>query len=71
MTLTDNGNKFFGADLVEFPVAVTGNGDTQGGDVKTCVFGLGGGIEGRGIRNDSDHRERSFKKFLNISSCDF
>ena len=55
VALVDDGDKFIGADLVEFPVAPACDGHGQGGDGKARFPGLGGGIEGGCIGDDADH----------------
>ena len=57
MALADDGDELLGADLVEFPVCLTVDGDGQGGDVEACLACLGGGIEGGCVGNDADYGE--------------
>lgn len=55
ITFADYLNKILRAYLVKFAVAAAGNGNRQGRYFKSGVFGLLGGIEGRGVGNDAYH----------------
>ena len=60
VALTDDIHELPGADLGKFPVGISGDGHRQGRNGEACLPGLGGGVEGRGIGNDTNHGMFSF-----------
>ena len=56
VALLDDIHKTLGIDLVKFPVGAARDGHRQRRNSKAGLSSLGGGVEGGGVRHDTNHK---------------